>query len=548
MSAPSRPSLSHARRVRVILGALAAVGSLVVVVLALTGGLHLGDTNRDRDVPTGPAPWDFSLAEWDLALGGDEGLTAANFALLAQHVDADLDGHDVALRTLAEQVALADLTGVAQSSIAALTPAGVAPYWPAPSRTSVSPAPQCSDVDVLAVAPAALPVTGSDALTLGLFSEYAKTLVAYTGACGATTYDLASPGIVYVYGGLGESGWVPLRYWQIPSDSGHDTIPGATEPYDWELRALATNCTTGTVVRARIAVAEAFELMCAAAAAEGVDLSARAGFRTRAEQALLFSEAIEVYGSEEAARQRVAFADETVCTSRHCSGLALNVEEKPAQIAWLTTTVGCVAPDGAVTAAAECAPGQTPVPNAARWGFAAPLAVSPGYIEFTLPVGADASSSLGTPNCNPAGMPIANQVAAIFRCRLARDGIVGPEQQQVVAEALTISRCESGWNATAAAFGGRFASNAHPLTGHIYSHRGVFMLPEEVTRSGWVVGGMDAVNDPIANINAAASLWLSTRGWEQFGCATGADPGGFEAGPVLPLYGGPALPAWAHTY
>lgn len=547
VTVPVRPSLTHARRVRAVTATVAVIGAVIVAVLALTGSLNLTDPARVRaQVPTGPAPWDYTLPAWDLALGGDEGLTSANYEELAAGIDEDLAGEGVTLRGLATQVVLADLTAAGQAPLRTLTPPGLAPYWP--EVGSVAPTAQCTDVTILALAPAALPVSGSDARALGLFSRYAKTLVAYEGTCAGMTYTVTDPGVEYVYAGLGETGWVPLRYWQVPADAGLDTFPGATEPYDWELAELTGPCAGTTLIRARISVADAFEMMCAEASANGVQLVASSGYRSRAEQALLFEDAVVAYGSEAAARQRVAYADDLVCTSRHCSGLALNVTEDPAALAWLTTVVGCVSSQGTVTAAATCPSDQTPVPNAARWGFAAPLAVSPGYLEFTLPIGADGTSSLGTPNCAPAGIAVANQVASIFRCRLAREGIVGADQEQVVAEALTISRCESGWNATAAAFGGRFAATTHPVTGRTYTHRGVFMLTQAQAQAGWVDGGLDAVNDPAANINAAASLWLATGGWEQFGCATGADPDGFEMGPVLPVYGGPDLPAWARLY
>lgn len=548
VTAPLRPSLTHARRTRRIMGAVAAAGALVVGVFALTGGLPLGSSDPGRSAPSGPAPWDYSVAAWTDALGGDEGLTQADYQELAAYADPDLKSEIAPVRALAEQVARADLTGQGQGPVTELTPTGVTPYWPAPSPTGAPVQPQCSEVSILASSPTTLPVSGADTATLGLFEDFTKTLVAYAGTCGDVTYSEQDPGVTFVFAGRNDSGWVPLRYWQVPADAGFDTLPGATEPYDWELKEVTGTCAPQSIVRARIAVVDAFTAMCDAAAEQGVTLDVISGYRTRTEQAAMFADAVSAYGSVDAARQRVAYADKDVCTSRHCSGLAINVSEADPAIGWLSATAGCVSADGTTVAATECTSDQTPIANAARWGFVVPLAVSPGYLEFTLPIGADGSSSLGTPNCSPTGISAANQVASIFRCRLARAGVVGVEQERVVAEALTVSRCESGWNATAAAFGGRFATTPNPRTGLTYTHRGIFMLTQDQANAGWVVGGSDALTDPIANINAAASLWLTTHGWEQFGCATGAATDGFELGPVLPQYGGPALPDWSHLY
>jgi hypothetical protein len=213
----------------------------------------------------------------------------------------------------------------------------------------------------------------------------------------------------------------------------------------------------------------------------------------------------------------------------------------------LDDTVGCVDADGDVSAGTTCPVGGSPVPRSEQYGFAATLSSDPGYLEFTLPIGSGAGGSLGAADCDPAGVPVPDMVAAIFRCRLARDGISGAEQDTIVAQAEVISRCESGWNATAEAFGGRFASTPDPADGQLYTEQGVFMIDAATANSGWVEGGSGALQNPVANINGAASLWLATRGWEQFGCATGVT-GGFEGGPVLAVYGGPPLPSWARSY
>lgn len=540
MPASTRPSIAHARRVRALLAATAGLGALLVLVFALTGGWSLLATPQSPAY-TGPTPWDFTVATWD-ALGGDSELTADTYSSLDQWQDPDLGEQVAATRALAKQVALADLTGVGRDEFDDMQVIGQAPYWPATSSTGTAATARCSEVQVHAVSPAALPtVQYENADVVG----YAKVLVAYTGTCAEVTYTLTDPGVAYVYlAHTTQDGWVPVRSWQVPARTA--AAAAATEPYDWELDQL-TSCTNDTVIRNRIAVVDAFEQMCAAAAADGVAVTAVTGYRTRAEQASAFQDAIQVYGSEVAARQRVAYADADVCTSKHCSGLAFNVDPTDEALTWLSATVGCVDVDGTVTAATSCTQDQTPVANAARWGFSAPLAISPGYLEFTLALPSDADSSLRAPNCAATGVPVANQVAAIFRCRLAREGIVGTAQDTVVAQALVVSRCESGWSPSAAAFGGRYATQVNPTDGLLYTQRGLFMLSKDIADAGWVDGGQEGRDDAVANINAAASLWLSTGGWEQFGCATGTT-GGFESGPVLPQYGGPELPAWAFTF
>lgn len=532
MSTPARPSLNHARRVRSLHATIVAVVVTVTAIFALTGAVDLTRPEAPAQAYDGPTPWDYSASVWQETLGGDSGLTAANFTTLDEWRDEDLGDSEVTkLRDLAQSVVTADLTDP--------EPDRWPGYWP--TAAAVPATPRCTDVTVLARSASHLPV----ATPSPTYSQFAKVLVAYTASCGGEIATQDAPGITYMYAGLRNDVWQPLRSWQVPVASTVDQTAGATEPYEWELAEIDTACTDGVVVRARIAVAAAFDQMCQAAASAGVELLADSGYRTRAEQASLFADAVVYYGSQSAARKHVAYADDDVCDSKHCSGLAVNVASDPGALAWLQATVGCLSDSGQLSAASLCEEG-TPVPQEARWGFAEPLASVPGYLEFTLPLGEGTQSSLAAPDCSPSGIPVANMVAAIFRCRLAREGVLGAVQDTVVAQALVVSRCESGWNSSAAAFGGRYATSPNPSDGKRYTHRGVFMLTSELS-DAWVAGGAANVSDPVANINAAASLWLSTRGWEQFGCATGGT-GGFEAGPVLAQYGGPALPAWSSTF
>lgn len=508
-------------------------------LLALTGNLP-GRSGPPEAATNLAAPWEFTAPVWADALGGDETLSTDRYATLAAWADPALTGADrAALTALSGKVLRADLTGAGRDAFAG--------YWPPVPATGVGAAVRCSQVAPLATSPASLATVSRPAGVSG----YAKILLAYSGRCGTSSYTRQAPGIAFLYAARGPRGWAPVRSWDVPNPTAPTSNPqAAAEPQEWEL-AEFTACGSPTVLlRDRIIVVDAFTQMCAAARADGVILEVTAAYRTRADQAALFADAVKSYGSAAEARKWVAYADASTCTSRHCSGVALNVKPNSAAIGWLTATVGC-ATKGAVTAATTCAAGTTPVPRMARYGFAAPLPAIPGYLEFTLPVdraGTDsASAALSAPDCNPQGVPVPSLVAAVFRCRLAREGVTGADQDRVVAEAVVVARCESGWNAAARAFAGRFATSPNPADGRRYTQSGVFMISAELADAGWVHGGAGALEDPVANVNAAASLWLATRGWEQFGCATGT-VGGFESGPVLPGYGGPALPAWAARY
>lgn len=543
MSTPRRPSLQHARTVRIVMTTVTILGFFATLIIFATGGLNTNPNRSNIQIPATATPWDYTVDEWDQALGGDEGLTDKNYDQLNDYkTDHIKDSELLALKEVARLTILADLTTQNQEGIKKLTPTSLTPYWPSATRLAT---PQCTNINILAISPTYLPVHIDKNTDTPPFTTYAKVLIAFTGTCQGIEYTKESPEIRYVYAGQNKENWIPLRTWQIPAQKEFDTLPGATEPYDWELKPLTDICSPNYLVRARIPVVDAFDTLCNDAASDGITITATSGYRSRAEQAMLFEEALARYGTVEAARKRVAYADNKICTSRHCSGLALNVEETPETITWLQKTVACRKEDNTLEEATSCAPNETPIPNSARYGFTAPHPQSPGYLEFTFPVGVDHNSSLATPNCEPNGIPIANQISSIFRCRLSREGIVGPEQDKVVAEALTVSRCESGWNATAAAFAGRYATTPHPITGKTYTNKGVFMLTDTHVQEAWLDNG-DPLN-PIANINAAAKLWITTRSWDEFGCATGTTDG-FQAGPVLPQYGGPDVPDWAFLY
>lgn len=506
--------------------------AVVAAAAVAAAGYWTTTGSTDPYAPHGAAPIAapevYQAPGWEAVLGGDTAPTASTWATLGDPARSDLPPADAAvLADLGRRVTVADLTGAGRDALAGLYPP--ASGTPATVR--------CTRVQLLASAAAKLPVAGP--------GRYAKVLTAWTGTCGPTDPGAAdTPQVTYTYAHATAAGWQPVRAWAVPVAAPPTTDPQAVaEPADWQLTAL-TGCGTGnSTFRARLEVAPAFAAMCRAAATDGVTLTVESAYRSRAEQAKLFTDAVNYYGSPDAARRWVAYADSTTCTSKHCAGTAINVVPTPAALRWLTATVGCDT-GGQIVAATSCAVGSTVVPRSARYGFIAPASQVPGYYEFVVPLTADGPAPA---DCNPAGVSVAQMVASIFRCRLSLAGVRPDVTADVVAQALVVSRAESGWNAAARAYAGRFAVDPNPADGKTYTQAGVFLISAAVADAGWVPGGKDALTDPVANINGAASLWLATRGFEQFGTATGRGAG-FTAGPVLPQYGGPPLPKWAGQY
>jgi hypothetical protein len=161
-----------------------------------------------------------------------------------------------------------------------------------------------------------------------------------------------------------------------------------------------------------------------------------------------------------------------------------------------------------------------------------------------------ASTSAGLPDPSPCVVPanwsVPEQVGALWRCELAAAGVPASEAARLAADAVTLSHCESSWNASALAYAGRFRSTPHPVTGRTHSEAGVFQL-SAVDVELFVPGGAPAALDSQANIVGAARLFLSRyltggrlAGFSPWPCATRVLPG-FPDGPDT-------LPAWAWRY
>jgi len=323
-------------------------------------------------------------------------------------------------------------------------------------------------------------------------------------------------------------------------------------PEEWELKHFSTcGHETNAGYRARIEVVDAFEQLCRDAENAGINLRINSAYRDPAHQKQLYDRAVERYGSHAAARRWVAYSDGETCTSMHCAGIAIDVAltHDPATEPWLHQTVGCLNPGGHATLGTDtCTAEQETIQRVQLYGLIFPLTHEPWHMEWGL-----STTATTTPDCNPpASLSIPAQIGAIFRCRLAQTGITGPEADRIVAEAVTVARCESSWNPEAIVFSGRYINEPHPRTGYRYTARGVFQFIRD-TADTYIDGGWDQADDPVRNIDAAARLYLDqrnagNRGWEPWACANPTD--GFQTSSVLPNWpGGPdQLPTWAHDY
>lgn len=324
--------------------------------------------------------------------------------------------------------------------------------------------------------------------------------------------------------------------------------PGA--PAEWELKNFS-DCgdPANTSHRARIELVDLFEVMCRDAEADGVRLRIVSAWRSPQHQQRLWDRAVDRYGDPAVAARWVARprADGS-CSSRHCSGTAIDlaVESDPVAQRWLHTVVGCWGGEGILVDAdgGRCPAGWVLIKRVQLYGLIFPLSWEPWHLELGVPLGTRAV------DCDPpAGTPVPGIVASIFRCRLRQAGFSDAEADRVAAEAVVVSRCESGWEPAALAFGGRYVDRPHPVTGQRYTARGVFQF---IRSSGdrWIRGGWEAADDPVASTHAAVDYWLAVRssggrGWEPWACAAAND--GFARRSVLPGWpGGPVeLPEWA---
>ena len=497
--------------------------ALVLCTLFLGAALLSSCSNPPAPAAPPTPPAQYQSPWWTNVLGTDQALTPATLAPLGDLRKSDLSSQDAtALASMAKVLAAAELSGQGRDEF----PSYFAGYSPQ----------ACKDVVVHTASPVSLPVSTGSAVDT---TQWAKILVTYSAVCPHSPLTASDIQVMYIYAHL-TSSWQPVHEYQVPGSQNADPALADTAPADWQMTHFSTcGNPANAQFRDLVAVVDSFELMCAAAEKAGVHISITAGFRTQAEQAALFEQAISVYGSAAKARQYVAFANSHVCESRHCAGAAITVSDDSQALTWLHATVGCISNTAITLGPKSCQASDVSISRLQRYGFASPAPQIPSYLDYVLP------TSPTTQNCNPPASYSSPQIiAAVFRCRLAAAGIPAETVKNVVASALVVSACESEWNPNARAFAGKWATTPYPVDGRTYTNEGLFMINQADAETYGISGA--PMTDPVANANAAASMWLASNSFEDFGCATGR--GVFDHGPVLPYFGGPALPSWAFAY
>lgn len=507
----------------------------IVVLCFLGAGLATVVTRKgvEKEANQITPPAQFFPEYWGQLLGGDQELDQETWNELSQPDKSDLLASDFkAITELSKSVVIAEKTGVDRDK------------WP--EYFPINYPANFSKVSTLAGSAIKMPVVTKD--------TFAKSVVVWVGEC-KPDVDVLTEGcdgnyvVSYLYAQKTKGGWIPIREWDVPGGS----ITGSGDngvliPADWEMKAFP-KCgnAENSSYKDLIVVVNAFEEICKEAEKEGISIKVVSGFRTAQEQETLYKEAIEHYGSEIQARQWVSFSDGVMCSSKNCAGTAFRIEEKKESLEFLNKPVGCMKQGVFIKQLEQCSEEDRKVVLANLYGFSSPLQNNPGYFEYVLPT-TTSQEETAISACNPpANASIPDLVARIFRCRLSAAGIQGEEQKKVVAEAVVVSKCASNWSAGAMAFDGKFRTTPYPLTGETYSQAGVFMLSQDLAQR-FVPGGYNNVQDPVANINGAASLWLSSGSWGPWPCATGAKSIVSQPGPVLPQFGGPSLPKEAFSY
>lgn len=320
-------------------------------------------------------------------------------------------------------------------------------------------------------------------------------------------------------------------------------------PEDWEMEYFSECGVKGNArYRARIEVVMAWEIMCRDAEAAGVRLGIVSAYRSVEHQTRLFNDRVarEVaagYSRTEAeARARKWVAPPG--RSQHNRGLAIdtNTSTDPKVLNWFHTRVGCYSPPDNLRLGdgISCSSNEEVVKRVQLYGFVLPMDYEPWHIELGVTI--DAGPTAKETSCAPAGgLTVTEMIGAIWRCRLTEGGFSAAEQEKIVAEAIMVSQCESGWKPTAFIYGGRYANTPNPEDGKIYTARGVFQFIR-VSGDNWISGGWANADNPQANIDAAARYYVFERGkgregWGPWSCRR-----------VLPQYGGKALPSWAYQY
>jgi hypothetical protein len=509
----------------------AALGLVLVVLVALL--LRPGEKDRygSEELSLDPTTW--YAPAWEELLGGDSLTPATAPDPTALTASTDLVGSDLQATTrLFYDLASASASGLGQEGFDA--------YFSRNHPVLIPPtSPRyCTNVSIRATSAYYLPLSPQEA--------YVKSLIMWTGTCPHPPRSLTASGdtplyVNFLYAARHDvlpkrssealraryDGWVPVRPAELPGSVVWQKYSAST-PADFELDTLRRCSLSG--VRVRIEVALAFDALCTDALAAGVALTAVEGYRTPQQQKALYDAALRKYGSERAARSRVAYSDGFLCESMHCAAEAVDLAPNASTSSWLAETVSCISPTG--TSQPPCPTGTRSVSRLEQYGFTAPHSQHGYHLEYVLGTLSADAELYG--DCTPGGQPVPSRIDLIFRCRLIEAGLGATLAEQAADEALLVASCTSGLDPGFVSFAGAYTDEPNPATGLTDDRTGLFGLSSTVV-SIWVPTGESPLSAS-SSIDAAARIYVDERswgrwGWDPFACAAADD--GVVTSPVL---------------
>lgn len=499
-------------------------------ILLLAAGIFLVflvvNISNDSDKVSEPATIDPSTwfaPQWESLLGGDSPTPGSgSIDYNAINAATDMQPKDRAeVSNLAVSVSYASASGEGQKQFGTYFAKNHAEVVNTGSKI------YCTEVSIKAVSPFLLPMSPS--------GSFVKVLVLWQGNCpkppSPVAVDKNAPVYVsFIYLAKSDSLprntpnegsiWAPVRLAELSKVSSWPR-PRSAPLNSWELSEIK-NCVSGKIL-ARPEVVAAYEALCEESKRQGVSLMAIEGYRSPKYQQELYAKAVKEYGSERAARSKVAFSDGYSCESLHCAGEALDLRPDKKVVEWLSSTAACIYGDGSIYAP-PCPKDATSIKMLERFGFIAPNREHLYHIEFSLGTLSVDAETYG--DCTPGGVPVPNRVSLVFRCRALEAGLGLQEAERISKEAYLVAQCSSRFESGFASFEGRFRQTPNPSTGFTDDRVGIFGLSGEIA-ARWLMAG-ESLYSATANIDAAARIYVEERswgrwGWDLFACATGSD-------------------------
>lgn len=508
--------------------------TLCAVVLSMAfGGLWLrnGESSVDERIGFNPTTW--FPAAWEDALGGDApspesvGVDISTVANLTDVPERDR----LMVSRLTTDIAYAAASGSGHALYGTYFARNHPVVGGPPTPPSGAQTVYCSDVKIAATSSFVLPTSPA--------GSFIKSLVLWSGTCpfpppAIAQYSDAPLYVSFVYLARSDAyphevpqnllntynGWVPIRPIEIPGASSWYR-PTPTPPASWELAEIESCALDKIAVRTEVAAAYAG--LCAEARSQGVRLLAIDGLRDPAQQRERFEAAVREFGSERAARVRVAFSDGNICESSHCAGEALDVSPGDEVATWLKAVVGCLDASGSYRSP-PCTDSDQPVSRIERYGFSITNPTYPFHLEYVIGTLATDAGLYG--DCTPGALDIRTRIQLVFHCRVMEAGLDRDEALIAATSAVAIAECSSGLNPAFVSFDGRFRTTPNPSTGHLDDRSGLFALSSAVAER-WA-GSNASLRLPLTNIDTAARVYVEERawgrwGWDPFACAAADD-------------------------